>query len=423
MNWGRKLCKERYLSTNTCQTQGGAERANLANGATMIRLSAPLLLGVTSLLFTPAVASAQFGLRGGPIMPGPTPVIVPSFNPFFYVPQYRYASGTSLNFRTMMGNFSFNTRQYYVGIDQPAWGVFPTVPLWQVYYYYYIPPYRQYGSYMMGGGIVRPDVVQAASLALSKAQREAAGPGARALIAGPSNYEKGGSHPMPEAGPLAPPDALRKALTASSPAEVASGEALNELLKEIVRVTNKGASGPSAYIPSLLLDDIRFAGSSAADLLNFARLAGSLPFPAAFDDPTLSGLRDELDKDFAAAAIAVQAGKVPESGKVAKLEVTFQRLQDAAGPVVKNLPFEEATAARRFLNRMASAIRAMKGNAANGLIDPKWAAEGLTVADLVKHMTRHKLLFGPAPRGNEEAYISMHRNLATYLFVLTQPKK
>ena len=30
---------------------------------------------------------------------------------------------------------------------------------------------------------------------------------------------------------------------------------------------------------------MRFAGSPAADLLNFARQAGSLPFPAAFDDP------------------------------------------------------------------------------------------------------------------------------------------
>ena len=65
----------------------------------------------------------------------------------------------------------------------------------------------------------------------------------------------------------------------------------------------------------------------------------------------------------------------------------------------------------------------MKGNTAVGLIDPKWAAEGLTVADLVKHMARRKLLFGPAPSGDEEAYMTMHRNLVTYLFVLTQPKK
>jgi hypothetical protein len=38
-------------------------------------------------------------------------------------------------------------------------------------------------------------------------------------------------------------------------------------------------------------------------------------------------------------------------------------------------------------------------------------------------MTRHKLLFGPVASGSEEAYLTMHRNLATYLFVLSQTKK
>jgi hypothetical protein len=278
--------------------------------------------------------------------------------------------------------------------------------------------YGQRGSYMTGGTSVRPDLVLAAQRQLMKAQHEAS-LDARGQIAGPSNYEKG-AHP--NTGPQVPLDPLSKALAASNPTEVASGEDLNALLKEIIRV-DKGATVPSAYIPSMLLDDMRFAGSPAADLLNFARQAGNLPFPTAFDDPTLAPLREELGKDFAAAATPVQAGKAPEGAKLTRLEVTFQRLQDAAGPVIKNLPFEEATAARRFLNRMAGAIKAMKGNTAVGLIDPKWAAEGLTVTDLVKHMKRHKLLFGPAPSGNEESYMTMHRNLVTYLFMLTQPKK
>jgi len=286
--------------------------------------------------------------------------------------------------------------------------------------YYASGLYGQSGSYMTGGAGTRTDLLLAQQRAIAQAQRYASEPGARDQITGPANYEKGA---IPDAGPQGPPDALRKALAASTPAEVASGDALNVVLKEIIRVEAKGAKGPSAYIPAILFDDVRFAGSPAADLLNFARRAGSLPFPAAFEDPTLALLRDDLEKDFAAAAVAVQAGKAPEAAKLARLEVTFQRVQDAAGPVIKNLPFEEATATRRFLNRMAGAIKAMKGNTAVGLIDPRWAAEGLTVADLTRHMTRHKLLFGPAPVGDEEAYMTMHRNLVTYLFVLTQPKK
>ena len=87
------------------------------------------------------------------------------------------------------------------------------------------------------------------------------------------------------------------------------------------------------------------------------------------------------------------------------------------------MSFEEATAARRFVKSMVATNRALKANAGNGLIDPRWTVEGTTVADLVKHMTRHKLQFGPSPDGNEDTYTTLHRNLAAYLFLLTQAKK
>jgi len=384
-----------------------------------------LLLGVAGLMLTPAAASAQFGLPfgspfGGPfgpqLRPLPSLPVLPALpslgaltqipNPYSYIPRIQVGipgAGLVINTRRIAVN-NIVANYYASG-------------------YYASGLYGQNGSYMTGSTGTRTDLLAAQQRAITQAQREASLPGARDQITGQANYEKGAAPAHPEDGPQGPPDALRKALAASSPAEVASGDALNEVLKEVIRVEAKGAKGPSAYIPSLLLDDVRFAGSPAADLLNFARRAGSLPFPAGFEDPTLALLRDDLEKDFAAAAVAVQAGKAPEAAKLARLEVTFQRVQDAAGPVIKNLPFEEATAMRRFLNRMSGAIKAMKGNAAVGLIDPRWAAEGLTVADLTRHMTRHKLHFGPAPVGDEEAYVTLHRNLVTYLFVLTQPKK
>ena len=54
------------------------------------------------------------------------------------------------------------------------------------------------------------------------------------------------------------------------------------------------------------------------------------------------------------------------------------------------------------------------------LVNPKWTTEGTNVADLVKHMTKHKLQFGPLDKGGEEAYLALHRGLASYLFALSQ---
>jgi hypothetical protein len=381
----------------------------------MARLTVVFVLIGGGVLGTSAPAPAQymmppaFGYTGA----GRIPRIVPSFNPFYYVPQYRY--GSQFSFATPYGSFGFSSYQSYSAINNPY------ATLWALNQLQYAPSYAQGGSYLTGGVNTRADLVLAAQRNLAQAQREASTPGARAAIADQWDYEKGGAAPADGAGD--PRNMLRGAVVAPEPEQIISGEALNEILKEVVRAEAKGAKGPSAFIPPLSLDEIRFAGSPAADLLNLARQAGSLHFPVAFESAALAAGRADLERDFAAVAVAVQAGKAPDPAKVAKLDATFQKVQNAADGTLKDLPFDDAAAARRFLNRMAGAIKALKGGAAAGLIDPKWAAEGLTVADLVKHMTRHKLQFGPAPRGRDEIYATMHRNLVTYLFVLTQPKR
>jgi hypothetical protein len=268
---------------------------------------------------------------------------------------------------------------------------------------------------------IRGDAFLAAQRDLAAAQAAAGAPGAKAEIVGQGNFEKGMA-PAPDAmGAM--PQPMRVAPAPADRGAIVSADALNAVLKEITALEAKGAKGPAGYIPPLLFEDVRFAHTPAGDLLNVARKAGALDFPVAFDDPALAPFRGELEKNFAAAAVAVQAGRAPDSDKVSRFEGTLQKAQDAAGPVVKNLPFEDAIAVRSFLNELAGAVKAMKTGAAAGLIDPKWATEGLTVADLTRHMAKHKLEFGPARRGGEEAYETMYRNLVTYSSVLSQPKK
>jgi hypothetical protein len=236
-----------------------------------------------------------------------------------------------------------------------------------------------------------------------------------------------GEKPVVVAGVVEPggaiPDAVVKPLAQVDRAKVLSGEALNDLLREIVKAETKVGARASAYLPVALLDEVRFGGSDAADALNLARRADSLNFPVAFDDPAFKDLRVALDRDFTAVATALQAGKAPEAAKRTQFEATLQKVQTALVPVAKGLPREDAAAAQRFVNQMANLLKALKAGTGNGLIDPKWSSEGTSVADLVKHMNKHKLQFATAPEGNEESYATLHRNFGTYLFLLTQPKK
>lgn len=398
----------------------------------MTRLLTLLVLGGAGVLVLPSSASAQFVPRfgvgpgmgmPGPFGPGPG---IPGLggSPFTFVPQYPFArTGFWYNLNT-----GFSVLPFSAGAGaSPFLTNHPTPAGLVAGVYLYspgtitgsLPQYAQGGAYSTAGANMNPALARGIQRDVAQAQRDAV-PGAKSSISGQWNYEKNAE---PPAGPPEGADGIPRGPIVPDPDQVVSGDALNRLLAEIVRVEAKGAKGPSAFVTPLLMDDLRFAGPPAADLLNLARLGGSPEYPIAFDDPALADMRIDLAKDFGAVAAVVQTGKSPEAAKVAKLEGTFQKLQNASGAVLKELPFEDAITARRFLNRMANAIKALKAGAATGLIDPKWGEEGLTVAELVKHMTKYKLQFGPAPRGRDESYATMHRHLLTYLVVLTQPKK
>jgi hypothetical protein len=219
------------------------------------------------------------------------------------------------------------------------------------------------------------------------------------------------------------PEELQKALSVRDESEVASGDAMNRILVAIVVAEGKGAKGAGAFLPPQLLDDIRFTGGSKADLLNLVRQSGTIPFPPNFPGPSLAELQTQLEADFAAAINPLRVGKPVELGRVSQLESTLKKLNDAAPPVIRALSFEDAIAARKFLNGFNSAMAALKGPDRNSLVNPKWASDGASVGDLVQFMTKNKLMFAPAPAGNEPSYFSVHKSLATYLLLLTQVKR
>jgi hypothetical protein len=289
---------------------------------------------------------------------------------------------------------------------------------------YYIPTYSSY----MTGGVNRPGH-ELASRDIARAQAAAAALRANPIAARNAIYdqwvyEKYGMMGLPAlTTDENAPAALTNALTAPNAAEVASGEALNHVLVATIAAEKKGAKAESAYLAPNLLAEVRFSGPPAADAINILRQAGKLNFPAAFDNGPLAEVRPALDRDFAAAAAPVLAGKPADSARVAKLEATLKATRAKLDPLIKDMDFEAATAARRLLNQMDVAVGVLKGPGTAGLIDPRWATEGTSVADLAKFMAKNKLLFGPVTKGNEDAYLALHRALATYLVLLNEHLK
>jgi hypothetical protein len=394
------------------------------------------VLGGAGLLLTPGVAPAQFyGGFGRPFMGGG---VMPS--PYMGAPY-------------MGGGYGAYGGMGLPGVGLPGYGLQPlaglpslnplsSFPFGGSGYNYIAAPFSRYGfvggtytPYVGGyavsayglqglggsggsGGYASLDPYQQHFYKAQQAAGLYSTDGAKSQIYDQGNYEKG---PPSAAGRAAGPDleVLQKALAASSEAEVASGEALNHILAAIQAREAKGAKPvPAAYLPPNLMAEVRFGGTPAGEALNLLRSANRLQLPAAFDADALQGTKEALQRDFAAVAAPLLAGKPVDQAKVTKLAQTVKEAQQKLPAVTRELPFHEAADARRFVMQMEATAKVLKEAGSSALVNPKWATEGTNVADLVKHMTKHKLRFGRADRGSEEAYLALHRALAGYLFAL-----
>ncbi len=363
------------------------------------------------LLTTPGVAPAQF--VGGFNM-GRLQFRQPISGLRVPLPNFSYGGFATLN--TPFGRFS-----YGAAVHGPA-GYY-----WlrqQGYYPNYAYLYPPTGSGYMSGGVGNP-ALEAARADFDRAQKAAAVATltAKGAVHDQWAYEKFGAPGVAavKAGPDAP-EAVAKALAATDERVIAGGEPLNHLLVAAAAAEKKVGKMDSAFLPPNLLADLKFSGPQA-DAVNLLRRAGRLEYPAGFALPALAEARDKLDREFAAAASPVLLGKAAEPARAAKLEAAVADARKALAPQITGMSFEDATAARRFLNQMDAAARALKAPGTAGLIDPAWQVEGTNVAGLVRYMSRHNLLFAPAPAGVEDRYVAVHRGLGAYLYNLTEAQR
>ena len=222
---------------------------------------------------------------------------------------------------------------------------------------------------------------------------------------------------------------LTKALTVNDPAKLMSGEVLNQILAAAVEARGDGKRprGDSAHLTSSMLAEVRFAGGANATALNLLAAGRKWNPPAAFQEGgPLAKIGGDLERSFTGATALPRAGLPPDQVKVDALEATMRQARVALEGVVNNMNFEDAAAARGFLNQIDDVVTVLKTPASTGLIDPRWATEGVSLADLVEHMNRYKVRFGPVADSTGDAYVTLHRGLSAYLFAMggkTEAKK
>jgi hypothetical protein len=89
---------------------------------------------------------------------------------------------------------------------------------------------------------------------------------------------------------------------------------------------------------------------------------------------------------------------------------------------VADAPFEDACDVCDFFSRLESAAKYLKDEKSVGVAGAEWSVVGATAGEVIAHMEKFGLRFGPARQGDDGAYFSLHRGLLAYCVALTPAK-
>jgi hypothetical protein len=219
--------------------------------------------------------------------------------------------------------------------------------------------------------------------------------------------------------PKAP--AIDPALADPPDEAVLSGEALNRLAELIRAQEKQGKKAASGLFAPELTTKIVFAGGAAADAGNLYRGA-DLRYPESLMGTPYEPLRGELDKAFGLVAKEAVAGKKTPAADVERLLKAIAKAHDGTRQAVADAPFADACEVCEFFGTLESATKYLKDDKSTGVAGADWSAVGATAGEVVKHLGKYGMTFGPARTGDDAAYFSVHRGLLAYYAGLLQAK-
>jgi hypothetical protein len=195
--------------------------------------------------------------------------------------------------------------------------------------------------------------------------------------------------------------------------ELWSGQALNALLRSIQNSRLNRASSPSLEEDSL--KNINLSDRSSRGNIGMLKDGGKLSWPASLQESQFDEARKRLSKNLRRAVDQVKNDKEPvEPALLKDISGDFKALNSTLNESADDLSPVQYIEARRYLNQLGGAIRALSDSKVTNYFNNTWNAKGKNVAELVSHMTREGLVFAPATPGDEAAYNALYVALRNY---------
>ncbi len=205
-------------------------------------------------------------------------------------------------------------------------------------------------------------------------------------------------------------DAARRG---ASDSEIASGKALNDLLRSIVAKSSL-SRGPNLPLEEDTLRHINLTTKAAAGNVSMLKDGGKLAWPLGLQDPMFKESRERLSRKLEEAVETIKGGKTPDRSALTDLGNDLKALEAKVTASTDDLPISQYLEAKRYLAQLRSALRSLSDPNTKNFLNNTWNAKGRTVAELVDHMRREGLTFNAAGPGDDASYLALYYSMRAF---------
>jgi len=207
---------------------------------------------------------------------------------------------------------------------------------------------------------------------------------------------------------------LAAQIAGTTPKDIASGAALNLIVKGLEPFAAKLKSAPPTAVDAVFLRKFNFAHGTAT--VGLLRPEGKIEWPKLLLNLSpaeeCARLRGQIEKQFADLFAQVEAGNEPDADSLKNLGKLIDQLGDMASARAQSMTFAENVEVKQHLKSLGDSVAFLRQPDAGDWLPGRTKVKAASLQDLVLLMQEKGIRFGPAFGGSEGAYTTMHRALA-----------
>jgi hypothetical protein len=196
--------------------------------------------------------------------------------------------------------------------------------------------------------------------------------------------------------------------------DILSARALNNLFTHLAKQQGKGERGPRIPLSEDVLKGINLTGQDTRANAGLLKFDGRLQWPLSLEGSEFADARERLSKLIAQAVDQAKATQPVPPGKLRDMRNALDRMNNTLLANVSEMSPSQYIEAKRYLNQVDDAIKALEDPSAANYFNQNWVAKGDNVGKLVEYMASRGLRFAPAVSGDADSYRALYHALQAY---------